>query len=109
MTGGLSGAPGTELAFCVRQDPGRHVALVVGPGGVGKSRLIRQFGLDMSRPGPQAATVLFAAADTPVEPAQLEQLPDGRNLAVVVEDAHARPDAAAIVQGVVRRNPARTS
>ena len=87
------------------QDPGQRVALVVGPGGVGKSRLIRQFGLDMSRPGPQAATVLFAAADTPVEPAHFEQLPNGGNLAVVVEDAHARPDAAAIVQGVVRRNP----
>jgi len=82
------------------QDPVRRVVLVVGPGGIGKSRLLRQFGLDVSRPG--TAAVLFAAADTPVEPVQFEELPRSGPLAVVVEDAHARPDAAAITQGVLR-------
>jgi hypothetical protein len=37
--------------------------------------LLRQLGLDMSQPGPQRTTVLFAAADMPVEPAEFEQLP----------------------------------
>jgi transcriptional regulator with XRE-family HTH domain len=86
------------------QDTNRRVALVVGPGGIGKSRLLRQFGLDMSQPGPQRTAVLFAAADMPVEPAEFEQLPNGGRLAVVVEDAHARPDAAAIVHGTLRRH-----
>jgi transcriptional regulator with XRE-family HTH domain len=85
------------------QDPARRIALVVGPGGIGKSRLVCQFGLDMSQPG--TSTVLFAAADTPVEPAQFEELPRGGQLAVVVEDAHARSDAAAIAQGVLRLRP----
>jgi transcriptional regulator with XRE-family HTH domain len=85
------------------QDPVRRVALVVGPGGIGKSRLMRQFGLDMSRQ--QAATVLFVAADTPVEPVQFEELPRRGQLAVVIEDAHARADAAPITQGVLRRRP----
>ena len=82
------------------QDPVRRVALLVGPAGIGKSRLLRQFGLDMSRPG--IADVLFVAADTPVEPVQFEELPRTRQLAVVVEDAHTRPDAAAIAQRVLR-------
>jgi len=82
------------------QDPVRRVALVVGPGGIGKSRLVRQFGLDVARPG--TAAVLFAAADTPVESVQFEELPRSGPLAVVVEDAHARSDAAAIAQGVLR-------
>jgi Helix-turn-helix len=81
-----------------------RVALIVGPGGIGKSRLLRQFGLDVSQPTTQA-TIRFAAADTPVEPEQFEQLPADGRLAVVIEDAHARPDSAAIVQGVLRRNP----
>ena len=85
------------------RDPVRRVALVVGPGGIGKSRLVRQFGLDMSQPG--TAAVLFVAADTPVEPVQFEELPRSGQLAVVVEDAHARPDAAAIAQGVLRMRP----
>jgi ribosome-binding protein aMBF1 (putative translation factor) len=82
---------------------GRRIGLVVGPGGIGKSRLVRQFGLDMSQAQAQT-TVRFAVADTPVELEQFEQLPGGR-LAVVVEDAHARSDSAAIAQGVLRRNP----
>jgi transcriptional regulator with XRE-family HTH domain len=87
------------------QDTRRHVALVVGPGGIGKSRLIRQFGLDMSQPGPLRAAVLFAATDRPIEGAGFEQLPNDGRLAVVVEDAHARPDAATIVRGTLRRHP----
>ena len=83
-------------------DPHRRVAVVVGPGGIGKSRIIRQLALNMAQPRPQRTAVLFAAADMPVEPAEFEQLPDDGHLAVVVEDAHARPDAAAIVQGVLR-------
>lgn len=81
-----------------------RVALVVGPGGIGKSRLLRQFGLDITQPTAQA-TVRFAAADTPVEPEQFEQLPGSGRLVVIVEDAHARTDSAAVVQGVLRRNP----
>ena len=76
---------------------------MVGPGGIGKSRLVRQFGLDTSRPG--TAAVSFAAGDTPVEQVQFEELPRRGQLAVVVEDAHARPDAAAITQGVLRIRP----
>lgn len=81
-----------------------RVAIVVGPGGMGKSRIIRQFGLDMAEPTARA-TALFAAADTAVEPAQFEQLPAFGHLAVVIEDAHTRPDSAGIVKGVLRRNP----
>ena len=37
--------------------------------------------------------------------ADFEQLPQGGRLVVVIEDAHERPDAAAIVHGVLRRRP----
>jgi transcriptional regulator with XRE-family HTH domain len=87
------------------RDVRRRVAVVVGAGGTGKSRLLRQFADETSRPGADRAAVRFAAADIPVMPAEFEQLPATDPLAVVVEDAHNRTDTAAIVRGVLRRNP----
>lgn len=86
-------------------DSDRHVALVIGHGGIGKSRIVRQVGSDLSQPGPDSAAVLFAAAGTDVQPADFEQLPPGGRLLVVIEDAHERPDVVAIVHGVLRRRP----
>lgn len=82
-----------------------RVAVVVGAGGIGKSRLLRQFADETSRPGADRAAVKFVAADVPVMPAEFEQLPATDPLAVVVEDAHDRSDAAVVVRGVLRRNP----
>ena len=87
------------------QDGDRRIALVIGQGGIGKSRIVRQVGLDLSQPGPDGAAVLFAAAGTGVQPADFEQLPAGGRLVVVIEDAHERPDVVAIVRGVLRRRP----
>lgn len=86
-------------------DADQRVALVIGQGGIGKSRIVRQVGSDMSRPGTDGAAVLFAAAGKGVQPADFEQLPPGGRLVVVIEDAHERPDSAAIVHGVLRRRP----
>jgi transcriptional regulator with XRE-family HTH domain len=83
----------------------RQVALVIGQGGIGKSRIVRQVGSDLSQPGPDGAAVLFAAAGTGVQPADFEQLPHGSRLVIVIEDAHERPDVVAIVHGVLRRRP----
>ena len=87
------------------RDARRRVAVVVGAGGIGKSRLLRQLADETSSPGADRAAVRFATADIPVMPAEFEQLPATDPLAVVVEDAHDRSDAAAIVRGVLRRNP----
>lgn len=87
------------------RDSRQRVAVVVGAGGIGKSRLLRQFADETSSPGADRAAVRFAAADIPVIPAEFEQLPATDPLAVVVEDAHDRSDAAAIVRGVLRRSP----
>jgi transcriptional regulator with XRE-family HTH domain len=86
-------------------DADQRVALVIGQGGIGKSRIVRQVGSDLSRPGPDGAAVLFAAAGTGVQPTDFEQLPHGGHLVVVIEDAHERPDATAIVRGVLLRRP----
>jgi transcriptional regulator with XRE-family HTH domain len=87
------------------RDSGQRVALVVGQGGIGKSRVVRQVGLNLSQPGPDSAAVLFAAAGTEIQSADFEVFPHGGRLVVVVEDAHERPDSAAIVHGVLRRRP----
>jgi transcriptional regulator with XRE-family HTH domain len=92
------------LAAFVR-DSDQRVALVIGQGGIGKSRIVRQVGSDLSQPGPDGAAVLFVAAGTAVQPADLEQLPLGSRLVVVIEDAHERPEVAAIIHGVLRRRP----
>ncbi len=49
-------------------DVDRRVALVIGQGGIGKSRIVRQVGSDLSQPGPDGAAVLFVAAGTGVQP-----------------------------------------
>jgi transcriptional regulator with XRE-family HTH domain len=92
------------LAAFVR-NADQHVALLIGQGGIGKSRIVQQIGSDLSQPGPDGAAVLFTAADTGVQPADFEQLPQGGRLVVVIEDAHERPDATAIVHGVLRQRP----
>jgi transcriptional regulator with XRE-family HTH domain len=93
-----------DLAAFVR-DADRRVALVIGQGGIGKSRIVRQVGSDLSQPGPDGAAVLFAGAGTGIQSADFEQLPSGGRVVVVIEDAHERPDVVAIVHGVLRRRP----
>jgi transcriptional regulator with XRE-family HTH domain len=87
------------------RDADRRVALVIGQGGIGKSRIVRQVGSDLSQPGADGVAVLFTAAGTGVQPADFEQLPPGGRLVLVIEDAHERPDVVAIVYGVLRRRP----
>ena len=49
------------------KDADQQVALLIGQGGIGKSRIVRQVGSDLSQPGADGAVVLFAAG-TEVQP-----------------------------------------
>jgi hypothetical protein len=85
------------------ENPAARLALLVGTGGMGKTRLLRQVALDVAED--QDVAVRFVAVDTAVEPAQFELLPVAGRLVIIIDDAHGRSDVAAIVRGVLRTRP----
>lgn len=80
----------------------QRIGCLVGRGGIGKSRLLREIATQAEAEGTQ---VRFVSAGTDVEPRQLELLPASGPLLVIVDDAHERSDLAPLLAGVMSRNP----
>ncbi|MFC6704864.1 helix-turn-helix domain-containing protein [Flexivirga alba] len=76
------------------------LAGLVGPGGIGKSRMLRA----IAEATPDDAEVRVLLPGTGVTGADLELLPAAGRLVVLIEDAHDRDDIAEIVSGIQRRN-----
>ncbi|QUQ64613.1 Restriction endonuclease [Kutzneria sp. CA-103260] len=89
--------------YAMDPDRGGQIAVVAGRGGIGKSRLLRAVARELD--AEEHVTVRFLATDAVVEPQHFEMLPPDEGLLVVVDDAHDRADAAAIVAGIRRFRP----
>lgn len=91
-----------ELQALIGVLHGRQGSLagLVGPGGIGKSRMLRAIAEEM----PDEAEVRVLLPGTGVTGADLELLPTSGRLVVLIEDAHDRDDIAEIVSGIQRRN-----
>lgn len=89
------------LAFAEATDEG-PVGLLVGRGGIGKTRLLRQLALDASARGVE---VRLLAAGAELGSASTDLLPRSGSLLVIVDDAHDRTDTHGIVQRVLRERP----
>jgi hypothetical protein len=82
---------------------GGGVSIVVGRGGIGKSRLLRSVSTEIGHSN--TTSVRFLATSISVEPAQFELLPRAKHLVVFIDDAHDRTDIAAIIEGIRRCRP----
>lgn len=89
----------TVLQSVRRNQP---LVCVVGRGGIGKTKLIREIGRELEREG---RSVRFVSRGAEVRPGDFELLPADGTLTVIVDDAHERDDLAAIVHHVRARNP----
>ena len=78
-------------------------AVLVGRGGIGKSRLLRELALVGEREG--AASFRFAARNSEIGPVDFEQLPPGEGLVVVVDDGFEAPEVISLIDGVQRSRP----
>jgi hypothetical protein len=78
------------------------LATVVGPGGAGKTRLLKALAETVREPGTQ---IRILPVDSAVAAADFELLPNRGRLVVIIDDAHERSDAPAVVAGVWRRHP----
>jgi transcriptional regulator with XRE-family HTH domain len=97
---GRSGELEDILSF-VTGDRGR-VGLVIGRGGIGKTRLLRE----VARVAEDRSVVVrFAGSASELKPAQFELLPAGQRLLVVIDDAHDRSDIAAVLGTLARARP----
>ncbi|MEV4349152.1 hypothetical protein AB0J83_32240 [Actinoplanes sp. NPDC049596] len=81
----------------------RSVALLVGRGGIGKSRLLRAFA--ESATASHGFTVLFLDRTAAVQPEDIEVLPAAEPLLLILDDAHESPSVAAMVSAVRRDRP----
>ncbi|GAA4462567.1 helix-turn-helix domain-containing protein [Phytohabitans houttuyneae] len=79
------------------------LGVLFGRGGLGKTRLLRAFA-ELAEQH-RHATVRFLAPQTPPGPADFELLPTGDHLVVIVDDAHDRPDLAAVLLAIRRTRP----
>ncbi|MEV1198845.1 helix-turn-helix domain-containing protein [Microbispora rosea] len=80
-----------------------QVALLLGRGGLGKTRLLREIALKLERD--HAAKVRFLDRTTTLESAQFEVLPPDDHLVVMLDDAHEWPEIGRIIAGVTRARP----
>ena len=90
-----------QLALVLAQKPA-SLAFLVGAGGVGKTRLIKE----LADTAPSHAIVRILPGETQVAAADFELLSHDRDLTVVLDDAHDLTEVAGIVAGIWRRNPA---
>jgi transcriptional regulator with XRE-family HTH domain len=81
-------------------DPGCRVAQVVGIGGLGKSRLLRELALQGEQQG--AWRFRFPARTAQIDASDFERLPPAKGLVVVIDDAHDRAELPVIIEGVWR-------
>jgi transcriptional regulator with XRE-family HTH domain len=85
------------------EDPAADVALLVGAGGTGKTRLLRHACGDADRlPG---VVMRFVDPHVTPGPAQVGLLPPAEHPVIVIEDAHDRSDVATIMRTVRRARP----
>ena len=77
------------------------VGCVVGRGGIGKSRLLREVAL---RAAAQGHHVRFVTTGAELKPEHSELLPARGRLVVIIDDAHDRWNVAAVVRAVMQRN-----
>jgi transcriptional regulator with XRE-family HTH domain/DNA-binding transcriptional ArsR family regulator len=87
-------------AYC----PEATIALLVGVGGVGKTRLLKA----LADAAPTDAQVRILPGDGHVTAADFELLPDRGALTVIIDDAHELSEITTVVAGVWRRNGAAT-
>jgi transcriptional regulator with XRE-family HTH domain len=95
----------SELAdlsnFATDSEP--HIAVIVGRGGIGKTRLLRAATdeFEMTR----SATIRFLSTGVSVTPKDFEVLPPDQGLMVVIDDAHDRSDVGTLIAGIRRFRP----
>lgn len=83
------------------------VAILPGRGGVGKTRVLHQFGLEHRDQYPDR-TLLYSDEYTPFTPNNLQQIPVGTTT-LIVDDAHRREDLGQLLSFVVRDAAAGTT
>ena len=86
------------LEFLNAQD---RIGCVVGRGGIGKTRLVREVAIRAEEAG---IRVLFVPTGADVKPEHFELLPASGSLLIIIDDAHERSDLAAIVRAIAHRN-----
>ena len=76
------------------------LAFLVGTGGVGKTRLIKE----VAEKAPVTTRVRILSGTAQVDAADFEMLSPDEDLTVIVDDAHDLAEAAGVVAGIWRRN-----
>ncbi|WP_410676908.1 helix-turn-helix domain-containing protein [Amycolatopsis sp. cmx-4-68] len=84
-------------------DSESRIAVIVGRGGIGKTRLLRAATEEFGRT--RSATVRFLATGVSVAPKDFEVLPPDQGLVVVIDDAHDRSDVGTLIAGIRRFRP----
>jgi hypothetical protein len=90
------------VEFAESQD--HTVALLPGRGGIGKSRLLREFARQYES-GTGNRLILLVIPDVPISPSSIAALPD-EPLIIVVDDAHRHTDLSTLLSALRRREPA---
>lgn len=83
-------------------DSAQRICLIVGRGGIGKSKLLREAARTVSG---QNVTVDFLKHGADVRPEDYELLPADGPVLVVIDDAHDHDDLTVVVGDVLRRSP----
>ena len=84
--------------------PGPSLSVLAGPGGIGKSRLLKALAAHDSRARQGSAVVKVLPGAATVTPSDFEHLPPGPGLTVIVDDAHEATDLCGVLRGVWSRN-----
>jgi uncharacterized protein (DUF924 family) len=87
------------LAFI--DDESQRIGLIVGRGGIGKSKLLREVARNAQA---RNTSVLFLKPGVDLKPEHYELLPTDERLLVIVDDAHERSDLAAMASDLMRRS-----
>ncbi len=82
-------------------NPTQRLGLVVGRGGIGKSRVLREAA---ERAEQRQTAVRFLKPGAGVKPENLQLLPSGQNVLVIIDDAHDLDDLPIIVGDLLRRD-----
>jgi len=85
------------------RDEQKKLAVLIGRGGIGKTRLLRAIAADAEHS--QSIEVRFVAAGIVPRSEHFELLPTTGRLLVIIDDAHERTDIAELIAGVSRTRP----
>jgi len=80
------------------------VAVIVGRGGIGKSRLLCEFARTVERQS-APVQVRFLARSTVVQSRDFESLPTGDQIVIVIDDAHDRSGLSSVIREIRRARP----